>query len=221
MNSNQQHQLEPKAAEAINRPFIYLASQSPQRARLLDQLGVLHRPLWPESDEDSEALEVGQAGEAPRDYVLRVTGNKLRAARARLLRKKGLEAPILCADTTVALDGRIFGKPADADEAWCTLRALSGRVHQVLTAVALAHPTLQKTHEAMSVQISQVHVALLSDEQITRYIASGEPFGKAGSYGIQGRFAAFVHQIEGSHSAIMGLPLFETAQLLQQVGLSF
>ncbi len=195
-------------------PFIYLASQSPQRAQLLTQLGVEHRPLSAEPDEDSEALEVVHEGESAQDYVQRVAHNKLRAACLRLLRKKGVEAPILCADTTVALDAHIFGKPADADDARRILGALSGRTHQVLTALALAY----QGKEFFLLHSSHVHVAQLSASQIESYIRSGEPFGKAGSYGIQGRFAAFVSQIEGSHSAIMGLPLFETALLLRQIG---
>jgi septum formation protein len=196
--------------------FIYLASQSPQRAQLLNQLGIEHRPLAPETDEDGEALEATQEGESALDYVQRVTRNKLQAAQRRLLRKNGPDAPILCADTTVALDQHIMGKPADAAEAKHMLQMLSGRTHQVLTAIALAKT--QQSQETCAVQISQVQVAPLSDAQIADYIASGEPFGKAGSYGIQGRFAAFVRQIEGSHSAIMGLPLFETAKLLRQIG---
>jgi septum formation protein len=198
-----------------NQPFIYLASQSPQRAQLLNQLGIEHRALAPEVGEDSEALETMQAGETALDYVQRVTHNKLQAARQRLLKKGAEYAPILCADTTVALDQHILGKPADAADARRMLHMLSGRTHQVLTAIALS---TAQAKEACAVQISQVHVAPLADQHIEAYIDSGEPFGKAGSYGIQGRFAAFVRQIEGSHSAIMGLPLFETAQLLRQIG---
>jgi septum formation protein len=195
--------------------FIYLASQSPRRAQLLDQLGIPHRPLLPGDDEDAEALEQGFAGELPYDYVQRVTLRKLAAA-LRRLKKRGLPfAPILCADTTVALGTRMLGKPADNADAAQMLRALSGRSHRVLTAVALKSGA--RPHSL--VNVSRVRFAPLSEATIQRYIASGEPIGKAGAYAIQGRIAACIESIEGSHSGIMGLPLFETAALLRQAGL--
>jgi septum formation protein len=193
-------------------PFVYLASQSPRRRQLLDQLGVAHRPLLPDDDEDAEALEAERPGELPQAYVERVTLAKLRAARLRLQRRGLPPAPVLCADTTVALGRRILGKPADAQHAAAMLGALSGRSHRVLTAVAVAHGRriLQRT------QVSRVRMAVLERSTIDRYVQAGEPLGKAGAYAIQGALAGRIEHIEGSHSGIMGLPLFETAQLLRQ-----
>lgn len=192
--------------------FVYLASQSPRRTQLLDQLGVAHRALRPDADEDAEALEAVHAGELPLDYVRRVTRLKLGAARARL-RRRGLPmAPILCADTTVALGRRILGKPRDDGEAAAMLRALSGRTHRVLTAVALS----AGARSLLATSVSRVRFAVLSETTIRRYVASGEPQGKAGAYAIQGRIAAWIEHIEGSHSGIMGLPLHETTLLLSR-----
>ena len=192
--------------------FIYLASQSPRRAQLLAQLGVKHELLLPSTSEDAESIEAERAGELPADYVQRVTGAKLDAARARL-RSAGLPAaPILCADTTVALGRRILGKPRDADDAAATLAALSGRTHRVLTALAVW--TGQRRLHALNV--SHVRLAVLPPAVIDAYIATREPFGKAGAYAIQGALAGWIDHIDGSHSGIMGLPLFETAQLLRQ-----
>jgi septum formation protein len=195
----------------MTHAFVYLASQSPRRQQLLAQIGVRFEPLLPGADEDAEALEATRAGESPADYVQRVTRAKLGAARERL-RQRGLPtAPVLCADTTVALGRRILGKPADAAEARAMLQALAGRTHRVHTAVAVHDG--RRTHAALST--SHVRVAPLAAAQIEAYITGGEPFGKAGAYGIQGAFAAFVTHIAGSHSGIMGLPLAETATLLR------
>ena len=192
--------------------YVYLASQSPRRAQLLEQLGVVHRPLLADAAEDVEQLEAERSGELPADYVRRVTLAKLLQARRRLARRGLPEAPILCADTTVAVGRRILGKPGDADEAAATLRRLSGRTHRVLTAVALSagRDTL------LEMSVSRVHMAELSESSIQRYVDSGEPYGKAGAYAVQGRIAAWIERIEGSYSGIMGLPLFETARLLAQ-----
>ena len=194
--------------------FVYLASQSPRRQQLLAQIGVRFELLLPDADEDAEALEATRAGESPADYVQRVTRAKLGAARARLRRRGLAQAPVLCADTTVALGRRILGKPADAAEACRMLHALAGRTHRVHTAVALHDG--RRAHAALST--SHVRVAPLAAADIDAYVAGGEPFGKAGAYGIQGAFAAFVAHIAGSHSGIMGLPLFETANLLRAAG---
>lgn len=194
--------------------FVYLASQSPRRQLLLAQIGVRFELLLPDADEDAEALEATRAGESPADYVQRVTRAKLGAARARLRRRGLAPAPVLCADTTVALGRRILGKPADAAEACRMLHALAGRTHRVHTAVALHDG--RRAHAALST--SHVRVAPLAAADIDTYVAGGEPFGKAGAYGIQGAFAAFVVHIAGSHSGIMGLPLFETANLLRAAG---
>jgi septum formation protein len=196
--------------------FIYLASQSPRRRELLTQIGVAHELLLPTPDEDAESLEVVLEGESPEAYVQRVTALKLVAARARLARAGGRNCPILCADTTVALGGAILGKPENAADAQRMLRALSGKTHRVFTAIAIAIGWGNKTAQACCE--SRVTFADMSDAEIADYVASGEPMGKAGAYGVQGRAAAFIARIEGSYSGIMGLPLFETAQALREVG---
>ena len=198
--------------------FIWLASQSPRRQALLAQIGVTLQLLLPGDDEDAEALEVVQPGELPLAYVQRVTRAKLQAAVARHRRRGLPPAPILCADTTVALGRRILGKPADAQDAAATLAALSGRTHRVLTSVAVASAQglAGRARIEQATQVSRVRFAVLSPALVQAYIASGEPFGKAGSYAIQGALAAHIAHIEGSHSGIMGLPLFETAHLLRR-----
>jgi septum formation protein len=194
--------------------FIYLASQSPRRRQLLDQLGVKHELLLPGPQEDAEALEHERPGELPLAYVQRVTRAKLDAARARL-KDRGLAlAPVLCSDTTVALGRRILGKPVDAADAQATLQLLSGRTHRVLTAVAVHDG--RRTRAALS--LSRVRFHALPPEVLRAYVASGDAFGKAGSYAIQSALAGWIAHIEGSHSGIMGLPLFETAQLLRTAG---
>ncbi len=192
--------------------FIYLASQSPRRRQLLDQIGVRYELLLPDASEDAEALEATRAGELPADYVRRVTLAKLGAARARRRRRGLPDAPILCADTTVALGRRIFGKPADAPDAAAMLAALSGRTHRVITAVAVAGGRRTRC----AVQVSHVRFAAIARADISAYIASGEPFGKAGAYAIQSDAARWVERIDGSYSGIMGLPLYETALLLRR-----
>ena len=192
------------------QPYIYLASQSPRRIQLLDQLGVQHRPLLPDPGEDAEALEVQLGGELPEPYVQRVTMLKLYAAQRRLKRRGLPDAPILTADTTVALGRRILGKPQDAADAAAMLRDLSGRTHRVLTAVAVGTSFVDE----LRLSVSHVRFAELSDLRIRNYVDGGEPFGKAGGYAIQGRSAAWVERIDGSYTGIMGLPLFETTQLL-------
>jgi len=195
--------------------FVYLASQSPRRRQLLEQLGVRYELLLPDPDEDSEAIEAVLPGEAPLRYVRRVTGLKLDAALQRL-RSRGLPpAPVLCSDTTVARGRVIYGKPEDSRDAARMLRELSGTTHRVLTAVAVQNGG--RRHEAVS--DSRVRFGPLSVREIRDYVASGEPMGKAGAYAIQGRAGAFVTEIRGSYPGIMGLPLFETAQLLRACGM--
>ena len=195
-------------------PFIYLASQSPRRSQLLDQIGVAHTLLLPSPEEDAEALEVVLRGESPLHYVQRVTGLKLDAAVARM-KARGLQAaPVLCSDTTVALGREILGKPADAKDAVRILQALSGQTHRVLTAVAVQ----SGRKRLAAVSVSRVSFATMSRAQIKAYVESGEPMGKAGAYGVQGRAAAHIACIHGSYSGIMGLPVHETALLLRQVG---
>jgi septum formation protein len=194
--------------------FIYLASQSPRRSQLLDQIGVAHRLLLASPDEDAESLEAVRGQEAPARYVARVTGLKLDAAVQRLHRQGLPAAPVLCADTTVCLGRQILGKPTDAADARRILSLLSGQTHRVLTAIAV-----QKGRQRVAaVSESWVRFAPLTSAQINAYVASGEPMGKAGAYGVQGRAAVHIDQIKGSYSGIMGLPLFETAQALRSVG---
>ena len=197
------------------KPFIYLASQSPRRSQLLAQLGVEHRLLLPGADEDSEALEAVLPGEAPLDYVQRVTALKLQAALDRLQRLQWPDAPVLCADTTVALGRTILGKPQDAVHAQQMLTQLTGRAHRVMTAIALG----QGTRVVRQCSVSRVRFAPLSAAQRAAYVASGEPMGKAGAYAVQGLAAGFIERIEGSYSGIMGLPLYETAQALRALGI--
>lgn len=194
--------------------LVYLASQSPRRRQLLEQLGVRHELLLPDAQEDAESLEVVLANEAPAAYVKRVTQLKLDAALVRLKRRGLPVAPVLCSDTTVAMGRTIFGKPLDNQDAARMLTELSGKTHRVLTAVAIGFA--RKREIAMCE--SRVTFAEMSSRQIKAYVASGEPLGKAGSYAVQGRAAAFISHMSGSYSGIMGLPMFETAQLLGSFG---
>lgn len=193
-------------------PWIYLASQSPRRSQLLDQLGIRHQLLLPDATEDAESLEAVLPGEAAHSYVQRVTLLKLQAAVQRHTRQGLAAAPILCADTTVALGNDILGKPADAHEAAHMLARLAGQEHQVLTAVAI----MAQGQQRAALSVSHVRFAPMHAAEIAAYVASQEPMGKAGAYAIQGRAAAYITHISGSYSGIMGLPLFETAQLLQR-----
>lgn len=192
--------------------FIYLASQSPRRQELLRQIGIDFRLLPADADEDVEALEATVPGEAPAAYVKRVALAKHAAACARLTRRGLPPAPVLAADTTVALGGTLLGKPADAPAAQAMLARLAGRSHRVLTAVVVG----DARRVDWVVQVSRVSFARLRPAEIAAYVASGEPFDKAGGYGIQGAAAAFVRRIEGSHSGIMGLPLHETSRLVRR-----
>jgi septum formation protein len=192
--------------------FIYLASQSPRRQELLRQVDIAFRLLLPDAAEDAESLEAQRGGEAAAAYVRRVALAKLEAAQARLARRGLPLAPVLAADTTVAIGGTLLGKPASADEARAMLARLAGRSHRVLTAVAVG----DGRQTEWVVQVSRVSFARLGAAQIDAYVDSGEPFDKAGGYAIQGAAAAFVRRIEGSHSGIMGLPLHETTRLVRR-----
>ncbi len=194
--------------------FVYLASQSPRRRQLLEQLGVRYELLLPDDTEDSESLEEVRRGEAPAAYVRRVTGLKLDAALARLQRRGLPPAPVLCSDTTVARGRTIYGKPVDARDAERMLRELSGATHRVLTAVAVQGG--RKRREVLSA--SSVTFARMTAAQVRAYVATGEPMGKAGAYAVQGRAAAHIARIAGSYTGIMGLPLHETATLLREFG---
>ena len=195
---------------------IWLASKSPRRAELLAGMGVPFQVLA-FTDHGGAQYEVDESilpGEVPRDYVRRVALDKALHAHAYLKDRGLVMRPLLTSDTTVALDERILGKPADAAEARAMLTALSGRVHEVLTAVVVVdgHDIRQ------TLSTSRVQFMPLSAETIDRYIASGEPFDKAGAYGIQGHAGVFVADIQGSFTGIMGLPVHETALLLEPLG---
>jgi septum formation protein len=207
--------------------MIYLASQSPRRQELLTQIGVKFELLLADPSEDAESLEIQLPDEPALVYVKRVTLAKLAAAKQRL-HVRGLDsAPILCADTTVALmleDGKeiILAKPADHQDAKRILQLLSGKTHQVHTAVAvLSNPEINDDQPKLLVSSSQVTFKALTDEEINAYILTNEPMGKAGAYGIQGIGGCLISNISGSYSGIMGLPLFETSQLLNETGVKF
>ena len=198
--------------------MIYLASRSPRRRELLAQIGVKFEPLLfrggPREDPDTD--ESPQPGEQPDAYVRRVTTAKVQAAWQRVVMRRGLRRmPVLAADTTVSLAGEILAKPADRADAERMLRILAGTRHRVLTAVAVAF----EQRVEMAVSESEVTFAALDDARIQAYVASGEPYDKAGGYGIQGRAGAFVERLEGSYSGVMGLPLYETANLLRLFGI--
>lgn len=197
---------------------IYLASQSPRRLQLLTQWGVRCELLLPDADEDVEALETPLPGEAPAAYVQRVSGLKLQASLARWKRRGLPPAPVLCADTTVALGRRILGKPLDAAHACGMLADLAGRRHRVLTAVAVGQTGPRADRQWTALSTSWVAFAALTAAQIGHYVDSGEPMGKAGAYAIQGRAALWIRHISGSYSGIMGLPAHETAQVLAAAG---
>jgi septum formation protein len=198
------------------RRSIYLASRSPRRRELLAQFGIPFHLLMfrTRADSSPELSEDPQPGEPPADYVLRVAREKAVSGWSRMLQRRLPPAPVLAADTTVALDGRIFGKPADREDAEEILAALAGKRHEVLTAVALKYE--ERVETALSA--SEVLFREISPQELRDYVASGECDDKAGAYAIQGRAAMFVREIRGSHSGIVGLPLYETAQLLQALG---
>jgi len=216
--------------------LIYLASQSPRRQELLTQIGVKFQLLLADPSEDAESLETQLPNEPALVYVKRVTLAKLAAAKQRL-HARGLDlAPILCADTTVALmleEGNqdhqnnsskevILGKPIDHQDAKRILQLLSGKTHQVHTAVAvLSNPHINDNLPKILVSSSQVTFKLLTDKEINAYLLTNEPMGKAGAYGIQGIGGCLISNISGSYSGIMGLPLFETSQLLNETGVQF
>jgi septum formation protein len=196
--------------------FIYLASQSPRRQELLRQIGVRFQLLLPGPEEDAEALEAERPGEAPARYVQRVTGAKLDAALRRMQGRGLPQAPVLCADTTVALGGEVLGKPRDAGHALAMLRRLSGHTHQVLTAVAIGQSDLTKEglRIAAGLSRSRVRFADVPLTELRAYVAGGEPFGKAGAYALQGAAAAWVEHLSGSASGVVGLPIALVRQLL-------
>lgn len=202
------------------RPRIYLASQSPRRRELLTQIGVRFDPLPFRGDvrEDPEISEIVRPDETPEAYVLRVAAAKARHGMRLAACRRLFARPVLAADTTLDIDGAIVGKPADDADAAAILRRLSGRSHRVLTAIAVGVGAEDESRCVTRLSISEVRFRPLADDEIRRYVASGEPRDKAGAYGIQGAAAIFVEAICGSHSGIVGLPLCETALLLREFG---
>ncbi len=199
------------------RPSIYLASKSPRRQELLRQLGVdftellLREALGRRRD----IVEAPRKDESPVEYIKRVARTKAAVGWHQMGRRGLAPKPVLAADTEVVLDGTVLGKPKDATSATEMLRRLSGQTHEVSTAVAIRW----NTQILMTVSSSRVTFRALVDDEIERYVATSEPFDKAGAYAIQGRAAAFVSHLEGSYSGVMGLPLFETAEILAKLGL--
>ena len=196
---------------------IYLASRSPRRRELLSQIGVrFHLLLFrARPGEGPDVDEISMPGELPDLYVERMARAKAEAGWRRMLQRNLPPAPILAADTTVALEGRIFGKPASREEGAEMLAHFSGRTHEVLTAVALKHDDWIESALARS----EVRFKVLGAQEILQYVASGESDDKAGAYAIQGRAARFIVELRGSYSGVMGLPLFETAELLERLAL--
>lgn len=188
--------------------MLYLASQSPRRRELLGQISAMFSTL------DVEIPEQREAGESPQDYVHRVAREKARAGMAMLGNDERDHAMVLGADTEVVLDDDVFGKPRDAADATAMLQRLSGRTHEVISAVWL----VGSSQEVGDACVSRVRFAALDEATIHAYVASKEPFGKAGAYAIQGRGATLIEHLEGSYSGVMGLPLFETVRLLRKFG---
>jgi septum formation protein len=186
--------------------MIYLASLSPRRCELLDQIQVHYQQIAVTVDETPRLNEI------PQDYVSRLALAKAQAGHLAL----STTAPILGADTIIVYQGQLFGKPVDEEDAKHKLKKLSNSCHQVMTAVAL----VTDTHKRVKLNISQVFFAPLTEADIQAYIATGEPLDKAGAYAIQGLGGIFVKQIEGSYSSVMGLPLYETATLLAEIGIN-
>lgn len=196
---------------------IYLASKSPRRRELLHQIGIAFEVilLRDAPPRGPDVTEIVLPNEKAHDYVARVTQEKAQAAWKYMLMRKLPAHPILAADTSVILDDHILGKPADMEQAMAMLSSLAGRSHTVLTSIALQteHQLLHCTQE------SEVHFCAMSADEIRTYCQTNEPYDKAGGYGIQGLAARYISHIKGSYSGIMGLPLFETCNLLQQAGL--
>lgn len=198
-------------------PSVYLASRSPRRQELLRQLGVDFQELLLREapGRRRDIVEVPRRDEAALDYVQRVARTKAAVGWRRMERRSLIPRPVLAADTEVVIADRPLGKPDDAADAAAMLMRLSATTHQVITAVAL----YWRSQVVGAVSTSQVTFRPITEDEIQRYVATGEPFDKAGAYAIQGRAAAFISRIEGSYSGVMGLPLFETGEILAKIGL--
>ncbi|AFN35615.1 Maf family protein [Taylorella equigenitalis] len=195
-------------------PTIYLASESPRRHQLLNQIGIRHEILRvpkPEGEDEPQFQD-----EAPEDYVVRTAQDKSDLAWQYVDNNAVLTRPILTADTCVMLDGAVLGKPNDENHASQMLLKLSGRMHEVHTAVVLN----VRGQKSLTVSKTKVYFRKLSMRDVSAYITSGEPFGKAGAYGIQGMAAIFIEKIEGSYTGVVGLPVYETYQLLTNLKFS-
>lgn len=195
---------------------IYLASTSPRRKALLEQLGIPFQlfQLRESAGRQRDVDETPLPGEEPTAYAQRIATAKVAAAWTRMVKRKWPVYPVLAADTAVALDGAIFGKPSGLEEAIRVLQTLSGKTHEVYTAVAVSWQDRIET----AISASRVTFRNLVGEEIARYIATGEPYDKAGGYAIQGKAASFIARLDGSYTGVMGLPLYETAQLLSAIG---
>jgi septum formation protein len=198
------------------RPSVYLASKSPRRQELLRQLGIEFTELLLREapGREPDIVEEPREGEAPVEYVKRVTRLKASVGWHRMTRRGLAPKPVLAADTEVALEGKVLGKPKDPRDAIAMLAALSAGTHEVVTAVAVRWDA----QLAQAVSSSRVTFRAIAQDEIERYVATGEPFDKAGGYAIQGKAAAFIRHLEGSYSGVMGLPLFETAEILTKIG---
>ena len=195
---------------------VYLASKSPRRQELLRQLGVEFEALLvrESTGRRPDIVEVPSKDELPVDYVKRIARTKASVGWHQMLRRQLPPRPVLAADTEVVVDGVVFGKPADAASASDMLRRLSGRTHEVMTAVAVRWDA----QLVRAVSTSHVTMRVLPEDEIERYVATGECFDKAGGYAVQGRAAAFISRLDGSYSGVMGLPLYETTELLGKIG---
>ena len=192
----------------MDKKTIYLASRSPRRAELLQQIG-LNFVVLPSDIDETPLLN-----ELSHEYVVRLAAEKAQACFAKLQLDQANLYPVLAADTTVSVDGRILGKPQDDDDAFQMLSSLAGRWHEVHTGIAVATINGVKT----AISTTRVEMPRLSDEKILAYVATGEPRDKAGAYGIQGLASTMIKRIEGSYSGVMGLPIYETTMLLEQAG---
>ncbi|HSC23296.1 MAG TPA: Maf family protein [Casimicrobiaceae bacterium] len=202
----------------MSAPLLYLASKSPRRQALLRQLGIEFETLLMReaAGRDRDVVEETRDAEPAAHYVERMARTKAQVGWQRMENRKLAERPVLGADTEVVLDGEVFGKPRNANDAARMIRRLAGRSHQVLTAVALRH----RNGTEVEVSVSRVTLRRLGASELERYVASGEPFDKAGGYALQGIAAAFISRLEGSYSGVVGLPLYETASLLARAGMA-
>ena len=202
----------------MSAPVLYLASKSPRRLALLRQLGIEFDTLLlrEAAGRERDVVEETRDAEPAAHYVERMARTKAQVGWQRMENRKLAERPVLGADTEVVLDGEVFGKPRNANDAARMIRRLAGRTHQVLTAVALRH----RDGTDVEVSVSRVTLRRLGAAELERYVASGEPFDKAGGYAVQGLAAAFISRLEGSYSGVVGLPLYETSSLLARAGLA-